>query len=59
MFPDAGTYESNKPHGVGKYQWSNGEFYEGEWAEGNKHGSGMWRGVDGDSYIGEWRAGKA
>jgi hypothetical protein len=49
---DVGTYKNNKPHGIGKYEWSNGEFYEGEWIEGNKHGSGMWRGVDGDSYIG-------
>ena len=33
-----------KPYGKGIYTWSNGEIYDGEWANGLKHGSGVWRG---------------
>ncbi|CAM6002354.1 unnamed protein product [Sphagnum balticum] len=46
-------------HGGGKYTWTNGQVYEGEWWENTKHGSGMWQNERGDVYIGEWSDGQA
>ena len=40
--------------GMGKYNWPNGEVYEGEWSNGTKHGNGMWIGIKKDKYVGEW-----
>jgi hypothetical protein len=29
-------------HGNGKYMWSNGRIYEGDWVEGNMTGTHTW-----------------
>eukprot|EP00212_Chloropicon_laureae_P005844 CAMPEP_0197496724 /NCGR_PEP_ID=MMETSP1311-20131121/46610_1 /TAXON_ID=464262 /ORGANISM="Genus nov. species nov., Strain RCC856" /LENGTH=50 /DNA_ID=CAMNT_0043042327 /DNA_START=140 /DNA_END=289 /DNA_ORIENTATION=+ len=43
-FPNGDVYcgavDNDLPHGYGKYEWSDGSFYEGEWSEGVKHGTG-------------------
>ena len=44
-----------KREGRGKFQWSNGEVYDGEWKSNLKSGSGIWKGANGQSYVGEWR----
>jgi len=32
-----------KFHGKGRYYWSNGSIYEGEFKNGMRNGYGMWR----------------
>ena len=45
-------------HGEGKYIWTTGEFYDGQWKKGLKEGYGVWKGVANDTYIGEWKDNK-
>lgn len=45
-----GNYSNNLREGKGRFQWNNGEVYEGEWKVGRKHGYGIWRSFNGDSY---------
>jgi hypothetical protein len=35
-----GYYVMGKPHGRGKFTWTNGEFYDGDWNMGVKEGEG-------------------
>ena len=35
-----GEFKEGLPHGKGTYRWKNGDFYEGEWANGKKQGTG-------------------
>lgn len=35
-----GEFKDGLPHGKGVYRWKNGDFYEGEWANGKKDGDG-------------------
>ena len=44
-----------KKHGLGKYEWANGQTYEGEWYENKIHGFGVYKWPDGRSYRGEWK----
>ena len=44
-----------KKHGLGKYEWTNGQTYEGEWMENKIAGFGIYKWPDGRSYLGEWR----
>jgi hypothetical protein len=39
-------------HGLGKYRWTNGQFYDGEWKDNMKNGTGMWKSEKGDIYVG-------
>ena len=41
--------------GVGRYQFNNGSYYQGEWKEGAKHGKGKLAIVEYYIYEGEWR----
>ena len=42
----------------GKMNLANGEFYSGEWKNGQKHGQGKFNYSDGSVYIGHFKAGK-
>ena len=37
-----GAYNNDKKEGQGKYSWSNGDWYEGEWKAGLRHGHGIY-----------------
>ena len=44
---------------LGKYTWSNGKWYDGDWEDGFRHGEGMMHSGHGeDRYEGEWKRGK-
>jgi hypothetical protein len=45
-------------HGNGKFQWSDGSSYEGEYMFGKKHGQGKFIYHDGKMYKGMWTDGK-
>eukprot|EP00984_Skeletonema_dohrnii_P022531 scaffold11656_cov85-Skeletonema_dohrnii-CCMP3373.AAC.2 len=51
-----GDLVNGKPHGRGKWTYSNGAVYEGEWKNGKKHGKGKWTYSHG-TYEGEFRDG--
>jgi len=42
-------------HGYGRYQYTSGAIYTGQWCEGMMHGQGKMVYADGTSYEGEWR----
>ena len=50
------TYGS--PDGVGVYQWSNNNIYEGMWLAASRSGHGVQRWAIGDFYEGEWTENK-
>ena len=37
-----GNFENGQKNGKGRFEWPNGEIYEGQWKNGKKHGSGLW-----------------
>ena len=47
-------------HGIGRCNWDDGSFYEGEWKEGLRHGLGVFilTEINGDKteYRGQWQA---
>ncbi|OLP98882.1 hypothetical protein AK812_SmicGene18630 [Symbiodinium microadriaticum] len=43
-------------HGQGKFKWTNGRVYEGEWQLGKQHGQGALT-VEGKVTKGEWKSG--
>lgn len=47
----------NKPHGKGRFSYSNGNSYDGEWQKGEFHGTGTYGYANGDSFTGEWQMG--
>ncbi|KAK4774495.1 hypothetical protein SAY86_009430 [Trapa natans] len=54
---DGGFY-GNKPHGSGKYVWSDGCMYDGEWRRGKPSGKGKFWWPTGATYEGEFRSGR-
>jgi len=44
-----------KPHGQGKYTWSNGDSYDGQFEEGSRSGFGILKQKSGYQYEGEFR----
>ncbi|XP_065025036.1 phosphatidylinositol 4-phosphate 5-kinase 9-like [Musa acuminata AAA Group] len=52
-----GTLLGNVPEGSGKYVWSNGCAYEGEWRRGMRHGHGKIMWSSGAVYDGEFSGG--
>ncbi|KAI0531289.1 hypothetical protein KFK09_000842 [Dendrobium nobile] len=45
------------PHGIGKYLWTDGCMYEGEWQRGVTTGQGKFSWPSGSTYEGEFKAG--
>jgi hypothetical protein len=44
--------------GFGKYCFTDGSIYEGEWRANQQHGHGTFLYASGNRYVGQWRAGK-
>ncbi|MFN8242607.1 MAG: hypothetical protein U0X40_01025 [Ferruginibacter sp.] len=36
----SGTFKNGLPNGLGKYTWSNGDYYKGNWKKGQRDGKG-------------------
>ncbi|KAL5546058.1 hypothetical protein UlMin_005745 [Ulmus minor] len=53
----SGSVLGNIPEGRGKYVWSDGCIYEGEWRRGMRHGSGKLQWPSGAVYEGEFSGG--
>jgi len=53
----SGSLLSNVPEGPGKYVWSDGCIYEGEWRHGVRNGNGKLLWPSGDCYEGEFSGG--
>ncbi|KAF7834099.1 phosphatidylinositol 4-phosphate 5-kinase 1-like [Senna tora] len=53
-----GTLLGNVPHGTGKYLWSDGCMYEGEWKKGKACGKGRFSWPSGATYEGEFKSGR-
>ena len=45
-------------HGIGKYWWDDGRYYEGEYKNDKKYGKGKFVWSDGRIYEGQWENGK-
>jgi hypothetical protein len=45
-------------HGKGKFFWTDGRMYEGEYKNDLKHGKGIFIWKDGRKYDGEWVEGR-
>ncbi|KAK1316766.1 Phosphatidylinositol 4-phosphate 5-kinase 4 [Acorus calamus] len=45
------------PHGVGKYLWTDGCMYEGEWSHGRTTGKGKFSWPSGATYEGDFKSG--
>ena len=43
--------------GFGKFNWKNGDFYEGMWKNSKMHGEGKFTWKNGDKYIGAYNQG--
>ena len=44
-------------HGMGKFTWPDGSFYEGGWSKGEQNGLGKYKAVDGTTNEGNWSEG--
>ncbi|XP_015955783.1 phosphatidylinositol 4-phosphate 5-kinase 1 [Arachis duranensis] len=53
-----GTLSGNAPHGAGKYLWSDGCMYEGEWRRGKACGKGRFSWPSGATYEGDFKSGR-
>ncbi|OAY42751.1 phosphatidylinositol 4-phosphate 5-kinase 9 [Manihot esculenta] len=53
----SGSLLGNVPEGSGKYVWSDGCIYEGEWRRGMRHGNGKVQWPSGAAYEGEFSGG--
>ncbi|KAJ6742505.1 PHOSPHATIDYLINOSITOL 4-PHOSPHATE 5-KINASE [Salix viminalis] len=53
----SGSLLGNAPEGNGKYVWSDGCVYEGEWRRGMRHGNGKTQWPSGTTYEGEFSGG--
>lgn len=52
-----GSLLGNVPEGSGKYVWSDGCIYEGEWRRGMRHGNGKLKFLSGAVFEGEFSGG--
>ena len=52
-----GNFDGLVPHGMGKYMWTDGSLYDGEWDRSKMTGRGMIQWPSGASYEGDFRGG--
>ncbi|CAL5214326.1 unnamed protein product [Lathyrus oleraceus] len=52
-----GQFKGIHPHGNGKYTWSDGTIYEGDWIDGKMTGKGLITWTSGSKYEGEFSGG--
>lgn len=52
-----GLWCNDRPHGIGRYHWTDGCSYEGEWYHGKTMGKGKFLWPSGASYEGEFKSG--
>jgi hypothetical protein len=50
-----GEFNGTLRHGMGRFEYSNGNHYTGSWEDDKKQGFGMLRWTNGDVYCGGWR----
>jgi len=55
---DGETNEKGQKHGHGRYLFSNGDSYDGEWKRDKMHGFGEYRSASGEIYRGSFKKGK-
>ncbi|KAL4596360.1 hypothetical protein ACB092_12G159000 [Castanea dentata] len=53
-----GGLSGNAPHGSGKYLWTDGCMYEGEWRRGKAYGKGKFSWPSGATYEGDFKSGR-
>ena len=49
-----GTWQDDRPHGLGTFTFSSGTTYVGHFRDGKRNGQGTLNSSDGDRYVGEW-----
>jgi hypothetical protein len=54
---DSGCIYGDCYNGYGKYEWSNGDFYIGNWKNGKQDGQGSYTFKNGGKYFGEYKDG--
>ncbi|KAJ4967036.1 hypothetical protein NE237_018885 [Protea cynaroides] len=54
----SGGFVGHIPHGSGKYLWTDGCMYEGEWRRGKAAGKGKFSWPSGATYEGEFKTGR-
>ena len=47
-------WDNDKMHGQGRYSFTSGAEYVGQWCEGRMHGEGKMTYADGTSFEGSW-----
>ncbi len=40
LYISAGEFQNNNKHGTGKYNWTDGTVFEGEWRDNQRNGNG-------------------
>jgi len=54
-----GHFSKGLPNGLGRYEWANGDYYDGEWRRGERTGDGSFYQALSDSLtVGRWKKGK-
>lgn len=53
-----GSFSGKVPHGSGKYLWTDGCMYEGDWRRGKACGKGKFSWPSGATYEGEFKSGR-
>lgn len=46
---------NNKVEGQGKFQFADGDIYDGHWVNDKANGYGTFFSKDGAKYVGEWK----
>ena len=50
--------EAGQKHGVGRYTWKDGSYYDGQWKNDEREGKGKYTYPSGGVYDGEWKDSK-